>query len=85
MTDKTSNEILSKVFLQYDIKETSIHLQISNLNIHLYADENYSGTIFGSFHQKKQYNINIFINIFNLKYFLMITKLKKNFFLLAHY
>ncbi|RMZ98413.1 UHRF1-binding 1-like isoform X3 [Brachionus plicatilis] len=37
-SEKTSNEILSK----YDIKETSIHLQISNLNIHLYADDNYS-------------------------------------------
>ncbi|RMZ98412.1 UHRF1-binding 1-like [Brachionus plicatilis] len=37
-SEKTSNEILSK----FDIKETSIHLQISNLNIHLYADDNYS-------------------------------------------
>lgn len=33
----------SKVFLQYDIKETSLHLNISVLNIHLYADDNYSG------------------------------------------
>ncbi|CAF0714322.1 unnamed protein product [Brachionus calyciflorus] len=41
--DKASSDILSKVFLQYDIKETSIHLQISNLNISLYADDNYSG------------------------------------------
>ncbi len=33
----------SKVFCQYDIKETSLHLHISVLNIHLYADDNYSG------------------------------------------
>lgn len=33
----------SKVFCQFDIKETSLHLQIALLNIHLYADENYSG------------------------------------------
>lgn len=29
--------------MQYDIKETSLHLQISTLNVHLYADDNYSG------------------------------------------
>ena len=34
---------VSKVFCQYDIIETSLHLQISVLNIHLYADDNYSG------------------------------------------
>ncbi len=33
----------SKVFCQFDIKETSLHLHISVLNIHLYADDNYSG------------------------------------------
>ncbi len=33
----------SKVFRQYDIKETSLHLIISILNIHIYADDNYSG------------------------------------------
>lgn len=34
---------ISKVFCQYDIKETSLHLHISILNIHLYADDNLSG------------------------------------------
>ena len=34
---------ISKVFCQYDIKETSIHLHISILNVHLYADDNFSG------------------------------------------
>ena len=40
---KTLTEV-SKVFQQYDIKETSLHLNISVLNVHLYADDNYSGT-----------------------------------------
>ncbi len=34
---------ISKVFCQYDIQETSLHLHISILNIHLYADDNLSG------------------------------------------
>ena len=37
---------ISKVFCQYDIQETSLHLQISILNIHLYADDNFSGILF---------------------------------------
>ena len=39
---KTITDI-SKVFQHYDIKETSLHLHISILNVHLYADDNYSG------------------------------------------
>jgi hypothetical protein len=43
-TTTTSTSVdISKVFRQYDIKETSLHLHISTLNIHLYADDNYSG------------------------------------------
>lgn len=28
--------------MNYDIKETSLHLKISVLNVHMYADDNYS-------------------------------------------
>jgi hypothetical protein len=38
----------SKVFNQFDIVETSIHLQAAVLNIHLYCDENYSGDLTNS-------------------------------------
>lgn len=43
MPDESSSIDISKVFKQYDIKETSLHLQISLLNIHMYTDDNYSG------------------------------------------
>ena len=42
-TQSANNVDISTVFCQYDIKETSLHLHISILNIHLYADDNFSG------------------------------------------
>lgn len=45
---QSQTDMSSKVFRQYDIKETSLHLHISILNIHLYADDNYSGLKFCS-------------------------------------
>jgi hypothetical protein len=42
-TTTTNSDELSKVFKQYDIIETSLHLKITLLNVHLYGEDNFSG------------------------------------------